>query len=73
MKNLKAFNELNEDHNENKNYMVIGNLEKIQRLSTAMLEKIKASPDELDEWAKDHIATSADDIEEVFNFLWSDK
>lgn len=63
-------NEYNEDSNLNhdKNYMIISNLEKIQRLSSELLKKIDGGSD-IDEWVSDHISTSADDVEEVFNFL----
>jgi len=63
-------NIINEDHNhDNLNYMVISNINKINRMIKEMPELI--GNNNLDEWAKDHIATSADDIEEVYNFLKS--
>jgi hypothetical protein len=58
---------------ETENYMFFGNLETIHRLTGELL---KLDPIEVDRilkdghnWASDHIATSKDDIEEVFNFL----
>lgn len=61
-------NTINEDH-DNKNYMVLGNINKISRMISELESLIGDA--NLDEWAKDHIATSADDIEEVYNFLKS--
>jgi hypothetical protein len=55
-----------------KNYMFFGNLQIIQRAIEALMQM---DPDEVDEileehaWAVDHIATSADDIQEVANFF----
>ena len=69
---LDAFNEnvktINEDES-NPNYMVLGNISKMSRMLAEMSELL--GTENLDEWAKDHIATSADDIEEVYNFLKS--
>ena len=71
---IKNFNDfLNEDTvddtaSHGKNYMVISNLKKLERLASALLSKIDDSSD-VDEWAVDHIATSADDVEEVFNYM----
>lgn len=64
---IKTINE--NDSNSNTNYMVIGNINKMIRMLNEMTELL--GNDNLDEWAKDHIATSADDIEEVYNFLKS--
>jgi len=69
-----AFNEniktINEDES-NPNYMVLGNISKMSRMLAEMTSLL--GTENLDEWAKDHIATSADDIEEVYNFLKSKK
>jgi len=59
---------------ENKdNYMFFQNLKTIKRVVDKMLEM---DPEIIDmilsdghDWANDHIATSKDDVEEVFNFL----
>lgn len=60
-------------HHEVENYMMFGNLETIKRLVTELLEmpphKIDAVLKDGHSWAVDHIATSKDDIEEVFNFI----
>jgi len=66
------FNSLKE-HNETSNYMFFGNLKTIKRLVDEMLEMDEAKVDAMlssgHNWAVDHIATSKDDVEEVFNFL----
>jgi len=66
------YNSLKE-HNETSNYMFFGNLKTIKRLVDEMLEmdedKVDAMLSDGHNWAVDHIATSKDDIEEVFNFL----
>lgn len=63
------------DHEDQggENYMFFGNLQTIKR---AIDEMLKMDPSKVDailrnghDWASDHIATSKDDIEEVFNFL----
>jgi hypothetical protein len=68
-KTLKKMNE----HQEQQNYMFFGNLKTIKRLVDEMLEMDEAEVDNLlsngHNWALDHIATSKDDVEEVFNFL----
>ena len=80
MKLIKKFesytsNESNllKEHGETSNYMFFGNLKTIKRLVDEMLEMDEAKVDAIlldgHNWAVDHIATSKDDIEEVFNFL----
>ena len=68
-KTLKGLKE----HQETDNYMFFGNLQTIKRLVDEMLEMDPSQVDEMlsngHNWAVDHIATSKDDIEEVFNFL----
>lgn len=62
--------------NENKdNYMFFQNLKTIR---DAVDEMLTLNPNMVDQilsdghdWANDHIATSKDDIEEVYNFLMS--
>ena len=54
------------------NYMFFSNLKTINRLSGELLNMDQAEIDEVlneHDWASDHIATSKDDIEEVFNFF----
>jgi hypothetical protein len=66
----------NIDHDaqhETENYMFFGNLETIKRLCEALLEMDPLEVDSIlkngHSWAVDHIATSKDDVEEVFNFI----
>jgi hypothetical protein len=80
-KDLTKFRQLNlaktlkglKEHQETQNYMFFGNLQTIKRLVDELLEmdesKIDAILSDGHNWALDHIATSKDDIEEVFNFL----
>lgn len=62
-----------EKHHEVENYMMFGNLETIKRLVDELLTMDPAKIDMIlkdgHSWAVDHVATSKDDIEEVFNFL----
>jgi hypothetical protein len=66
-------NSLKENCAETNNYMFFGNLKTIKRLVDEMLEMDEAKVDAMlsdgHNWAVDHIATSKDDVEEVFNFL----
>lgn len=68
-KTLKGLKE----HQETQNYMFFGNLQTIKRLVDELLEMDESEVDSMlsngHNWAVDHIATSKDDIEEVFNFL----
>lgn len=64
---------LEEGHQHDiKNYMFFANLKTVHRLSQALLDM---DPHQIDNmlaehnWALDHIATSKDDIEEVFNWI----
>jgi hypothetical protein len=72
----KTLKSLKENTN-NDNYMFFANLKTIKRLVDEMLEMDESSVDEMlsqgHNWAVDHIATSKDDIEEVFNFLAGNK
>lgn len=60
------------EHQEEGNYMFFSNLATIKRLVDRLLEM---DQDEIDamltehDWASDHISSSKDDIEEVFNFI----
>jgi hypothetical protein len=86
MKNLKSFDEIREsynslptvkeDHNEMENYMFFANVMNMHRMCEAIL---KMDPMQVDAilqnghgWATDHIATSKDDVEEVYNFLYAE-
>lgn len=80
-KDLTKFRQLNlaktlqniKEHQHTQNYMFFGNLQTIKRLVDEMLQMDEAKVDAMlsdgHNWALDHIATSKDDVEEVFNFL----
>lgn len=80
---LKKYRQLNlaktlkglKEHQETQNYMFFANLQTIKRLADEMLKMDKHELDKIltdgHGWALDHIATSKDDVEEVFNFLAS--
>ncbi len=69
----KTLKSLKENHEGTQNYMFFGNLKTIKRLVDKMLEMNETEVDNIlsngHNWALDHIATSKDDVEEVFNFL----
>jgi len=48
-------------------YMVITNLKKIADQANQLIGMVQASG-KVEQWAVDHVTTSADDIEEVFNY-----
>lgn len=62
-----------ENHNEYQNYMFFNNLKTIHQAISEILEMDPQAVDQLlsdgHNWATDHMATSADDIEEVYHFL----
>ena len=79
-KDLSKFRKLNlartlksmKENQETQNYMFFGNLQTMKRLIDEMLEMDESKIDEIlkeHNWALDNIATSKDDVEEVFNFL----
>ena len=55
------------------NYMFFGNLETIKRMVDELIAMDKSKVDSIltngHSWAVDHIASSVDDIQEVYNFL----
>ena len=65
-------NTFSENHNSN-NYMFFGNLKTLKHAIDEMLAMDKAKVNQILEdghgWAIDHIATSTDDVEEVYHFL----
>ena len=76
IKKFTNFVQENIDHDaqhQTENYMFFGNLETIKRLCETLLEMDPIAVDHIlksgHSWAVDHIATSKDDIEEVFNFI----
>jgi len=56
-----------------KHYMFFANIRAIKDMCEKMLEMDEAHVDELlddgHDWASDHISTSKDDVEEVYNWL----
>lgn len=56
-----------------KHYMFFSNLKAIRRAADAILamdpHEVDAMLSDGHDWASDHIATSKDDVEEVFNWL----
>jgi hypothetical protein len=58
-----------------KNYMFFSNLkimkEKIEELLNMDVKKIDEMLDDGHDWASDHISTSRDDLEEVYNWIKS--
>lgn len=65
-------NALGESHSSN-NYMFFENLKTLKHAVDEMLAMNKVKVDQMLEdghgWAIDHIATSTDDVEEVYHFL----
>lgn len=66
---------MNEAHDEAENYMFFANVSNIKRMCEEILEmdpnKVDTLLSEGHGWATDHIATSKDDVEEVYGFLKS--
>jgi len=72
--NLEALEE--KHHHGIKHYMFFKNLKTLHRLTHKMLEMNKHQIDQMlheHDWASDHVATSKDDIEEVFNWIMGSK
>jgi hypothetical protein len=70
---LPATNGVSVEANSERPYMVITNLKKIVDQAGQLLGMIQTSG-KVEQWAVDHITTSADDIEEVYNYYkYSDK
>jgi hypothetical protein len=70
-KTLSKLKAVKEGHEE-ENYMFFSNLETIKRLVDKLLEMDKTEIDIMlkeHDWASDHVTSSKDDIEEVFNFI----
>jgi hypothetical protein len=66
---------LKEGENEHQNYMFFANMKNMHRMCQEILEMDHHKVDHIlsdgHAWAVDHIATSKDDVEEVYNFLKS--
>jgi hypothetical protein len=69
---LESLRNLSEG-SEHKNYMFFQNLKTIRDAADAVLNMNESMVDMIlsngHDWASDHIATSKDDVEEVYNFL----
>lgn len=71
-KTLSKLNKAVKENHEEENYMFFSNLETIKRLVDKLLEMDKTEIDMMlkeHDWASDHVTSSKDDIEEVFNFI----
>lgn len=71
---LDKIDALEENHHNVENYMFFSNLKTIHRLAGSLLKMDHQAIDEMlkeHDWASDHIATSKDDVEEVFNWISS--
>lgn len=79
MSTIKRFNHfkksISESHDKTDNYMFFANISNIKRMCDEILEMEPSMVDSLlsdgHGWAVDHIATSKDDVEEVYGFLKS--
>jgi hypothetical protein len=78
IKSFKSFNENfeqvenNDDNNEN--YMFFNNIKAIRRLSDRMLKMDQGEIDKLlieHDWASDHASVAKENIEQIFNFFAS--
>ncbi len=76
MKNIKVFEDYtsaNEGHDKHDNYMFFQNLHTIKDAIEDILamdkDKVDAMLSAGHGWALDHMATSVDDVEEVYHFL----
>ncbi len=69
---IESLKSLNEDKRSD-NYMFFQNIKTICDAAKDIMEMDKDTVDEIlsngHDWASDHIATSKDDVEEVYNFL----
>ena len=74
--NEEKYELLESEKKEIKNYMFFNNLNTIKEKIDKMLAMDKFVVDEMisngHDWANDHIATSKDDVEEVYNWLRSE-
>jgi hypothetical protein len=65
-----------EEKKELENYMFFSNLENMKEKIDALLKMDRKSVDKMlsdgHDWASEHIATSKDDVEEVYNWLSSE-
>lgn len=72
----EQYEKMDKEEKEIKNYMFFNNLQTIKDKIDKMLAMDKNTVDEMisngHDWANDHIATSKDDVEEVYNWLHSE-
>ena len=64
------------EHDEQENYMFFSNIENIHRMCQEILNMDESDVDAIlseHNWALDHAATSADDIQEIYQFLLTHK
>lgn len=73
IKEFLTKNDTEEYNEENGNYMFFSNLEQIRDQADEILQMSRTDVDRIlsdgHAWAVDHISTSKDDVEEVYNFL----
>lgn len=66
-----------QDNGELKNYMFFSNLkaikEKVEKLLSLDVNQIDSMLEDGHDWASDHIASSKDDIEEVYNWIMGEQ
>jgi hypothetical protein len=71
----KTLMDMNEGDHDTQNYMFFANISNIKRMCEEITQMDKMEVDRMlsdgHGWATDHIATSKDDVEEVYNFLYS--
>lgn len=72
----EQYEKMQGEEHEIKNYMFFNNLHTIKEKIDKMLAMDKHLVDKMlsdgHDWANDHIATSKDDVEEVYNWLHSE-
>lgn len=70
---LESLRNLSEGDNKHVNYMFFQNLNTIKEAVDSMLAMDPSTLDTIitngHDWAADHISTSKDDVEEVYNFF----
>ena len=67
---------INEAHNETENYMTFSNLQQMKRQIDMLLELDEDVVDQIiqngHDWADDHISTSKENIDQVFDFMMNE-
>jgi hypothetical protein len=71
----KTLMDMNEGDHDTQNYMFFANISNIKRMCEEIMQMDKMEVDRMlsdgHGWATDHVATSKDDVEEVYNFLYA--